>query len=84
MTLVEFLAEQASLHAVAAEWGTTCFVQLRRGNVDRFLDRLRRDFDTSAVPGRFFECPDWFRIGMGVDSTMFAEGLVRVGRALEA
>lgn len=84
VTLVEFLAGQASLHAVAAEWGTTCFVQLRRGNVDRFLDRLRRDFDTSAVPGRFFECPDWFRIGMGVDSTMFAEGLVRVGRALEA
>ena len=41
------------------------------------------EFDTSAVPGRFFESPDWFRIGMGVDSTMFAEGLARVGRALE-
>jgi aspartate/methionine/tyrosine aminotransferase len=80
--LQSFLAEQAAFRAVPADWGTTCFVKLLRGSVDPFLERLRRDFDTSAVPGRFFESPEWFRVGMGVDSTMFAEGLARLARAL--
>jgi len=39
-------------------------------------------FDTSAVPGRFFEMPDHFRIGMGVNTEMFAEGLKRIARSL--
>ena len=37
----------------------------RVGDADAFLERLRSEFDTSAVPGRFFEMPDHFRIGMG-------------------
>jgi hypothetical protein len=57
-------------------------VQLRNGNVDDFLEQLRTKFDTSAVPGRFFEMPDHFRIGMGVNSEMFAEGLNRISQAL--
>ena len=64
------------------KWGTTSFVRLRNGNVDEFLERLRTEFDTSAVPGRFFEMPDHFRIGMGVNTEMFAEGLNRISRAL--
>jgi hypothetical protein len=51
-------------------------------NVDAFLERLRSEFETSAVPGRFFGMPDYFRIGMGVNTQMFAEGLNRIGRAL--
>jgi len=54
----------------------------RGGNTDSFLERLRMEFETSAVPGRFFEMPDHFRIGMGVNTEMFAEGLNRVDRAL--
>jgi hypothetical protein len=57
-------------------------VQLRDGNADDFLERLRTELETSAVPGRFFEIPDHFRIGMGVNTEMFAEGLDRIGRAL--
>jgi hypothetical protein len=57
-------------------------MRLRNSNADIFLKRLRADFETSAVPGRFFEMPDYFRIGMGVNTEMFAEGLSRVGRAL--
>jgi len=44
--------------------------------------RLRSEFDTSAVPGRFFEMPDHFRIGMGVKTEMFAEGLNRISCAI--
>ena len=80
--LRDFLKEQSSLTAVTTEWGTTSFPRLFNGNADAFLDRLRSEFDTSAVPGRFFEMPDHFRVGMGVNTEMFAEGLNRIGRAL--
>jgi aspartate/methionine/tyrosine aminotransferase len=80
--LREFLAQQSSVSAVPTDWGTTSFLKLREGNVDTFLDRLRFNFNTSAVPGRFFEMPDHFRIGMGVNTEMFGEGLSRIARAL--
>jgi len=82
--LRDFLAQQPSVSAVPTDWGTTSFLKLREGNVDIFLERLKSDFDTSAVPGRFFEVPDHFRIGMGVNTEMFAEGLNRIGRALRS
>jgi len=68
---------------VSTDWGTTSFLKLQEGNVDTFLERLQSEFNTSAVPGRFFEMPDHFRIGMGVNTEMFAEGLNRIGRALK-
>jgi aspartate/methionine/tyrosine aminotransferase len=80
--LREFLRQQSALSAVWTDWGTTSFVQLINGNADDFLNRLRTEFDTSAVPGRFFEIPDHFRIGMGVNTEMFADGLDRISRAL--
>ncbi len=82
--LRDFLKQQSALSAVWTDWGTTSFIRLRDGNADIFLERLRAKFDTSAVPGRFFEMPGHFRIGMGVNTEMFAEGLSRIGRALEA
>src|SRR6266498_2613049 len=80
--LRDFLLHQSVLSAVWTDWGTTSFVQLRDGNADDYLERLRTKFDTSAVPGRFFEMPDHFRIGMGVNTEMFAEGLNQISRAL--
>src|SRR6266496_2999917 len=80
--LREFLVRQSAVSAVWTEWGTTSFVKLRDGNGDIFLERVRAEFDTSAVPGRFFQMPDHFRIGMGVNTKMFAEGLNRIDHAL--
>src|SRR5947199_2316763 len=80
--LRDFLVQQSALSAVWTDWGTTSFVQLRAGNVDDFFERLRTDFDTSVVPVRFFEIPDHFRIGMGVNTEMFGDGLDRIDRAL--
>jgi aspartate/methionine/tyrosine aminotransferase len=80
--LRNFLRQQSRLSAVWTDWGTTSFVQFRDGNADVFLERLRTEFDTSAVPGRYFEMPDHFRIGMGVNTEIFAEGLDRIDRAL--
>jgi aspartate/methionine/tyrosine aminotransferase len=80
--LGDFLSKECAVYAVETNWGTTSFMRLRSGNADTFLERLRSQFDTSAVPGRFFEMPDHFRIGMGVNTEMFGEGLHRIGRAL--
>ncbi|MGB9475651.1 MAG: aminotransferase class I/II-fold pyridoxal phosphate-dependent enzyme, partial [Candidatus Udaeobacter sp.] len=80
--LRDFLIKQSGLSAVWTDWGTTSFVQLENGNVDDFVERLRTKFDTSVVPGHFFEMPDHFRIGMGVNTEMFAEGLARISQAL--
>ena len=80
--LLDFLSEESALSAVWTEWGTTSFVELLGRNIDDFLHSLRMEFDTSVVPGRFFEMPNHFRIGMGVNSEMFAEGLNRINLAL--
>jgi aspartate/methionine/tyrosine aminotransferase len=80
--LCDFLKRESRLCAVETSWGTTCFPRLVSGNTDAFLERLRAEFDTSAVPGRFFEMPGHFRIGMGVNTEMFAEGLNRIVQAL--
>jgi aspartate/methionine/tyrosine aminotransferase len=80
--LRDFLKQQRRLFAVETNWGTTSFPRVLNGSADAFLQRLQCEFETSAVPGRFFEMPDHFRIGMGVNTEMFAEGLNRISRAL--
>lgn len=81
-SLAGFLDSQTAVSAARTAWGTTAFVRLHEGDVDEFAARLRAGFETSIVPGRFFDTPDHFRIGMGVDHEMFAEGLRRIGCAL--
>jgi len=80
--LAEFLGSQKAVSAPRTEFGTTAVLRLIHGNSEHFLSRLRGEQDTTAVPGRFFELPNHFRIGMGVDSNMFREGLQRIGRTL--
>ena len=77
-----FLDRAAGVSAVRTPWGTTSFLRLASGNADEFLARLRSEWETSAVPGRFFGMPQCFRIVMGVNSEMFAEGLRRLESAL--
>ena len=76
-------ANKSSVASVRGPYGTTSFPKLLSGSVDDLLGRLRSEYETSVVPGRFFEMPDHFRIGMGVNHEMFAEGLQRLGQALQ-
>ena len=77
-----FWIARQGVSAVRTEWGTTSFLRLASGDVDGFLARLRAERETSAVPGRFFGAPECFRVGMGVNHEMFAEGLRRIEEAL--
>jgi len=80
--LAEFVARQPAVSAPRTAWGTTAFLRLHGADVEALLARLRTEYETTAVPGRFFEMPEHFRIGMGVNTEMFREGLRRLGLAL--
>jgi aspartate/methionine/tyrosine aminotransferase len=64
--------------------GTTVFPRLRRGDVAAFSQFLRDGYDTSVVPGSYFERPEHFRAGLAGDVEMTREGLNRLAQALEA
>jgi aspartate/methionine/tyrosine aminotransferase len=81
--LQEFLASQKSVSTPRTAFGTTAILRLTKGGAGEFLARLRTEHETSAVPGRFFGLPNHFRIGMGVDTQMFGEGLRRIELALK-
>jgi aspartate/methionine/tyrosine aminotransferase len=80
--LSEFLAAESHVAAAHADFGTTAFLRVVNGNAETLLQCLRQEYETTVVPGRFFEMPNHFRIGMGVNSEMFAEGLRRIRMAL--
>ncbi len=78
-----FLKSRDDLEYVLPEYGTIAFPKLLRGTVDE-LDRLLREkYDTGVVPGRYFEMPQHFRIGIGGDPDMTREAFERLGQALD-
>ncbi len=81
--LQRFLDSRRDLSAIPAENGTTAFPRLASGNVDALCRLLRDKYETSVVPGHFFEMPDHFRIGIGGKTELLEEGLRRLGRALD-
>ena len=80
-SLNAFLDARPSMTYNFNDYGTTAFLRPPVPDAEEFLTRLRADYETSAVPGRFFENHEWIRLGMGVDHALFAEGLSRLGQA---
>ncbi len=78
-----FFSGRSDVDGFRGPWGTVSFPRLKSGDVDAFCEFLRARYETSVVPGRFFEMPDHFRIGIGGDPTMTAEALHRLARALD-
>lgn len=70
------------IETVNLGFGTTVFPLLRRGSVDEFDRFLRDRYETGVVPGKYFEMSQHFRVGLGGDTEMTREGLVRLARAL--
>jgi aspartate/methionine/tyrosine aminotransferase len=81
--LQRFLSSRQDLMAIPAETGTTAFPHLESGNVDALCQLLRDKYETTVVPGRFFEMANHFRIGIGGKPELLEEGLRRVGKALD-
>ncbi|HEY6306116.1 MAG TPA: pyridoxal phosphate-dependent aminotransferase [Candidatus Angelobacter sp.] len=81
--LREFLARRDDLDYFWPEYGTVVFPRLKAGSVDGLCDRLRSDFETTVVPGRFFESPDRFRIGVGMATESVDASLEQLRRGLD-
>jgi aspartate/methionine/tyrosine aminotransferase len=79
-----FLAAHPEVICEPSQFGTTLFPRLRRGNAANFVTLLREQFETSVVPGDFFEQPQHFRIGICGTTQSLQGGLERLGSALAA
>jgi len=82
MAMVEALSGHPAIECFNPGVGTTIFPRLRQGDVAAFCEFLRDEYETSVVPGSYFERPRHFRVGLTADVEMTREGLGRLARAL--
>jgi len=81
--LASFLDARSDLECFRPPAGTVVFPRLRHGDPDTFLRLLREKYETTVVPGTFFEMPRHFRIGIGGETEPLRSGLERLGAALD-
>ncbi len=83
LILNSFYSTRDDLDYIPQKFGTVSFPRLKHGGVDKLCALLAEKYETSVVPGRFFEMPEHFRIGTGCDTETMREGLERLGSALD-
>jgi len=81
--LNEFLDTREDLETVRPEFGTVMFPRVHGGSSEDLCQLLREKYETSVVPGKFFEMPAHFRVGIAGDTGVLEEGLQRLGNALD-
>lgn len=79
----QFVASRSDLACVPSEHGITAFPLWKGGDTQRLDDHLRHRYDSSVVPGRWFEMPLHFRLGFYPPSDEFEEALGRLASALD-
>jgi aspartate/methionine/tyrosine aminotransferase len=77
-----FLDEHPEMATLRPEFGTVLALRAPGGDADAFCTHLRERYETSVVPGRFFDMPDSFRLGIGDDTAALREGLARLAAAV--
>lgn len=78
-----FTSSRDVIECMQAIHGITAFPRWTGGDTERIDQQLRNRYDASVVPGRWFEMPQHFRVGFGLDNTTFDAGLNRLGLALD-
>jgi aspartate/methionine/tyrosine aminotransferase len=78
-----FLDAHPDFYVVLQPHGTVLFPRLHSGDTEAFCELLRVRYETSVVPGSFFDAPQHFRMYLAAATAMLAEGLDRLGAALE-
>jgi aspartate/methionine/tyrosine aminotransferase len=81
--LDSFLDSRTDLECFRPPAGTVVFPRLPRGEPEMFFKLLREKYETSVVPGAFFESPRHFRLGIGGATENLRAGLERLGAALD-
>ncbi|PYT83094.1 MAG: aminotransferase [Acidobacteria bacterium] len=84
--LDSFLDSRRDLECFRPPAGTVVFPRLGLTHRDpeAFFQLLREKYETTVVPGSFFELPRHFRMGIGGDTESLRVGLERLSAALEA
>ena len=78
-----FLDAHPEMVTLRPEFGTVVTLRAPGGDADAFCKMLRERYETSLVPGRFFDLPDCFRLGIGGETGQLREGLERLSAAVE-
>ena len=78
-----FLDSRRELECFRPPAGTVVFPRLTHGDPETFFKLLREKYETTVVPGTFFEMPQHFRIGIGGDTAILKAGLERLSAALD-
>ncbi|MDQ6622238.1 MAG: pyridoxal phosphate-dependent aminotransferase [Verrucomicrobiota bacterium] len=78
-----FLDSRKDLECFRPRGGTVFFPRLTSGSMDEFLQLLRDKYETTVVPGSFFEMPRHFRLGIGGETQDLRAGLERLADALD-
>jgi aspartate/methionine/tyrosine aminotransferase len=78
-----FLDSRDDLECFRPPAGSVVFPRLPRGEPEGFFRLLREKYETSVVPGSFFEMPRHFRLGIGGETATLKGGLERMGAALD-
>jgi aspartate/methionine/tyrosine aminotransferase len=81
--LQDFLRSRDDLEYFWPQYGTIVFPRLKNGSVEDLCRLLREEFETSIVPGRFFEDPQRFRVGVGTPTELVKEALQQFSRGLD-
>ncbi|MFN2511439.1 MAG: aminotransferase class I/II-fold pyridoxal phosphate-dependent enzyme [Pyrinomonadaceae bacterium] len=79
----QFLDSRDELEAVRPGFGTIVFPRVKKGTTEELIAVLRTKYETSVVPGSFFEMPAHFRLGFAGDTETLTAGLERLSAALD-
>jgi aspartate/methionine/tyrosine aminotransferase len=90
--LDRFLDSRSDLEAVRPPCGTIVFPRLKfarsgeasAARAEEFFALFREKYETSVVPGKFFDMPEHFRIGIGGDTATLDAALTRLSSALDS
>jgi aspartate/methionine/tyrosine aminotransferase len=79
-----FFESHPELEVVLPAATTVTFPRLRGvADTAAFTDRLLADRGTAVVPGRFFEAPQHFRLGLATSTDVVRDGLAELAAALD-
>jgi aspartate/methionine/tyrosine aminotransferase len=78
----ELIAGLPGIEVTSPGFGTVAFARLLRGTVADLEAMCLERFRTAIAPGRFFDAPEYFRIGLGGEPEMTAKGLENLRKCL--
>ena len=82
-TINNFIQSRTELETIRPGYGTVIFPRLKRGSIEPLLKLLYDKYQTVITPGRFFDMPEFFRIGLGLNPESFKTGIENLSKAID-